>query len=243
VAAFGTLPSLYTGRLWGHIDAIVVRGGGGPVAGPLIGGAVRSLTAVGAVDTSVALPEGQEAVERASRAHGYGDEELRLFVLVEPSMVPMARHRGDVEVRAASSRDAGMIAALIRLFADEYGEPSAADAASVLRYLRTGRVGALVASLGHEPAGLLAFSTSYHPSFGRCTTVDDLVVSRTARRRGVASALLDQALGRARAAGAARAHLWLQPGNGAAEALYRSRGFRESGKVLVRHAGSPPVQR
>ena len=48
-----------------------------------------------------------------------------------------------------------------------------------------------------EPVGLLAYSTSCRPwSAGRCATIDDLVVRPDVRRRGIATALIDQALRR-----------------------------------------------
>lgn len=234
LAAFGALPSLYTGRPWGHIDLVAVRDEDEAVATSLVAGAVHALAALGAVEMSLALPAHGGPAERAGRAHGFGDEELGLHVRHVRGDLPTDRP-DDVQVRSATPDDAGTIAELVRLFADEYGEPCGADLASVLRYFRTDRVGALVASLDDEIVGLLAFSSSFHPSFGRCATVDDLVVRRTARRRGVASALVDEAMVRTCADGAERVSLWLQPDNTAAEALYRRHGFCEEGRVLVRH--------
>lgn len=53
----------------------------------------------------------------------------------------------------------------------------------------------------------------------------DVAVARAARRLGVGRALLDAALARARAAGAARVLLEVRAGNVAARALYAALGF------------------
>ena len=61
---------------------------------------------------------------------------------------------------------------------------------------------------------------------GAFWTVRDLFVARENRRGGIACALLDHVVDRARAAGALRVSLQTEAGNGPAQALYASHGFR-----------------
>ena len=55
--------------------------------------------------------------------------------------------------------------------------------------------------------------------------IANLAVAPTARRRGVARALLEQIIGEARASGLGRLFLEVRESNAAARALYNSRGF------------------
>jgi len=234
-----TLPSVYTGRRWGHVDDVVVTGRREALTTVLVDEAVRTFERAGVSDTSVAVPAGDDAVERACRRSGYGDEQLVLLNRAaghaqgpaSPASVPM---------RAAEVGDAESIAGLVRLFAEEYGEASGADAASVMAYIDHPAVDALLALSGDTPIGLLAYSVSFRPaSGGPCATIDDLFVRPDARRRGVAGALIGQALASLVKRGSdGRVSLWLQHGNDAAMRLYRGRGFRPAGALLIRH-GSP----
>lgn len=229
-----TLPSVYTGCLWSHLDDVVVRHEDEAVLRSLLTEAIRRLRQAGAVDASIAVPGRGGVVERACRSCGFGDEELQVLVREGGVGLPATGPSG-VNVRPASRDDVVSIVGLVRLFAEEYGEPCGADSASVLDYLRNPAVGALLAHADDEPVGLLAHSASFRPSYGRCGTIDDLVVRPDVRRRGIATALLDRALRRFSATGAERVSLWLQPGNDAALSLYGRSGFRHGGTLLVRH--------
>jgi len=70
-----------------------------------------------------------------------------------------------------------------------------------------------------------------------------LAVEPTARRIGVGSRLLDQALSRAARQGATRAFLEVAADNIAAQRLYASAGFSEVGRRSSYYArlGSPPI--
>ncbi|MBE0528165.1 MAG: GNAT family N-acetyltransferase, partial [Thermoleophilia bacterium] len=223
-----TVPSVYTGRRWGHMDDVVVTGHREAVARSLVDEALRTLEQAGVADTSVAVPAGDDALERACRRCGYGDEQLVLLrrdagAASRSTSPALATSPAHVLVRPAQTGDAGSIAALVRLFAEEYGEVSAADAASVTAYLEHPEVDALLALSADVPVGLLAFSVSCRPwSGGPCATIDDLVVRPDARRRGVAAALIGQALSGLRKTGSDRlVSLWLQDGNDTATRLYR----------------------
>jgi tRNA threonylcarbamoyl adenosine modification protein YeaZ/ribosomal-protein-alanine acetyltransferase len=64
---------------------------------------------------------------------------------------------------------------------------------------------------------------------GEVADLENLATLPGQRRNGVARALLDDAIGAARARGAARVVLEVRVSNDAAQALYRARGFRLSG--------------
>ena len=234
-----TIPSVYTGRRWGHLDDVVVTGRREAVAKALVDEALRTLEQAGVSDTSVAVPAGDDAVERACRRCGYGDEQL-ILLRRDAGDTSRAASPAHVLVRPAETGDAESIAGLVRLFAGEYGEVSAADAASVTAYLQHPGVDALLAFSKDAVVGLLACSVSFRPwSGGSCATIDDLVVRPDARRRGVATALIGQALAGFRRTGSdRRVSLWLQDGNDAAMRLYRRWGFRPVGTLLIRHGSA-----
>ncbi|GIF12434.1 GNAT family N-acetyltransferase [Actinoplanes teichomyceticus] len=136
----------------------------------------------------------------------------------------------------------GELADLFDAYRRHYGEPGDAPrtAAWLREQLRTQRLRAAAAI--HTPADRVA---AYHGSTGatvigfvttavlpaslRLETfwlVRDLFVAPGHRRVGVARALLDHAVTRARSAGALRLTLQTEPQNLAALALYTSAGFR-----------------
>jgi RimJ/RimL family protein N-acetyltransferase len=82
--------------------------------------------------------------------------------------------------------------------------------------------------------GSISIRRDDHPVTHHVATLDMLVVS-THRRRGVGSALLDEALRWARSHGVERIELSVYPNNDAAIALYRRFGFVQEGR-LVRHS-------
>jgi RimJ/RimL family protein N-acetyltransferase len=82
--------------------------------------------------------------------------------------------------------------------------------------------------------GSISIRRDDHPVTHHVATLDMLVVP-THRRRGIGSALLDEALRWARSYGVERIELSVYPHNDAALALYRRFGFVEEGR-LVRHS-------
>ncbi len=80
--------------------------------------------------------------------------------------------------------------------------------------------------------------------------IDELAVDAWARRRGVASALLEACADRARAAGRRRLTLWVTIDNAGGRALYDATGFAESrrrrwlvGRLLFRAPGAILMER
>jgi len=82
--------------------------------------------------------------------------------------------------------------------------------------------------------GSIAIRRDEHPVTHHVATLDMLVVP-SHRRRGVGSALLDEALRWARSYGIERIELSVYPSNDGAIALYRRFGFVQEGR-LVRHS-------
>ncbi|MEX2204249.1 MAG: GNAT family N-acetyltransferase [Actinomycetota bacterium] len=82
--------------------------------------------------------------------------------------------------------------------------------------------------------GSISIRRDDHPVTHHVATLDMLVVS-THRRRGVGSALLEEALRWARTYGVERIELSVYPSNDGAIALYRRFGFVQEGR-LVRHS-------
>ncbi len=96
-------------------------------------------------------------------------------------------------------------------------------------------VGILVAELGGSIAGYLLHHPSYDPDLGgRVTTIVDLCVSRTVRRRGIGRALVNAALDRSRRNGE-QALVWrVRPANQGALRFYESLGAAmDSGPVSM----------
>lgn len=93
--------------------------------------------------------------------------------------------------------------------------------------LDTGEGTVLAAHLeeGAPPCGLLVLAGRERPRLG-------MLVAAEARRRGVGRALLEAAVGWARAAGAAEVSLLVFTHNEAAAALYARHGFLDRGVLL-----------
>lgn len=93
------------------------------------------------------------------------------------------------------------------------------------------RQGESVVLLARLDNGTAAGFTQLYPMFSSVRTariwvLNDLFVAPTARRRGVARALLDAAAAFARDDGAIRLELETTPDNGSAQTLYRAAGWR-----------------
>ena len=133
-----------------------------------------------------------------------------------------------ISIRPATVDDADAIAPLFDLYRTFYQQP--ADLALAQRFIGD--------RLRHEQSVILlaefdgktvAF-TQLFPSFssvraGRSWILNDLYVQASARRNGIARALLQAAADFARADGAIRLELETDPDNRSAQALYRHMGW------------------
>ena len=131
-------------------------------------------------------------------------------------------------IRRATVDDVDAIAPLFNHYRMFYHQPS--DEALAQRFigerLQRGESVIFLAEVGGKVAGF----TQLFPSFssvraGRAFVLNDLYVDITARRLGVARALLQAATDFARADGAIRMELETDPDNLSAQALYRHMGW------------------
>lgn len=134
-----------------------------------------------------------------------------------------------IRVRHADRADLDALAALMDAYRSFYGQPPDRRAARdfLEQRLHRGESVLLIASAIAGPA--LGF-TQLYPSFssvslGRIFVLNDLFVIPEARRRGVASGLLDAAAAHAREAGALRLSLSTAVDNTAAQTLYSAKGW------------------
>jgi GNAT superfamily N-acetyltransferase len=134
-----------------------------------------------------------------------------------------------IAVRRASSADARALAPLFDRYRVFYGQaPDMARARAFLdARLDRGESVVLLAERDAQPVGF----TQLFPSFSSVYTaslwvLNDLYVDASARRRGVAQALLTAAAGFARDTGALRLELETDHDNHAAQALYRRLGWQ-----------------
>ena len=139
-------------------------------------------------------------------------------------------HMNDFTTRRANADDIARVAPLFDAYRSFYGQPSdvtRADAFLRERHAR-GESALLLAERGGEAIGF----THLYPLFSSVRTarvwlLNDLFVADSARRQGVARALLDAAAAFAREQGAAGLMLETGRDNGPARALYRAAGWNE----------------
>lgn len=140
-----------------------------------------------------------------------------------------------VAIRQASGGDLDTVVALARVLRDEHATLGAADAA-VERVRHRGRLadlrtGVWLAVAGDVPAGLVVLQppgTLVSPLHapGDAIHVAELVVVPAARGRGIAAALLAEALGWAAVIGYRHVTLHVHADNAAAGRFWRARGVR-----------------
>lgn len=135
-----------------------------------------------------------------------------------------------LEIRQATSAD---IAVLVDLMADFYAEAdfaldrdwAARSFAALLADPQ--RNAAWIAWLGGKPVGHAVLCARHSMEFGGLDgSIDDLYVRPTARRRGIARALLERLIAHARAQGVLALHVEVAPTNAAAQAIYAAHGLR-----------------
>ena len=136
----------------------------------------------------------------------------------------------DFAIRRASDADIAGVAPLFDAYRSFYGQPS--DVARAEAFLRERLANDESALLLAERGGEALGFTHLYPLFSSVRTarlwlLNDLFVADSARRQGVAHALLDAAAAFAREQGAAGLMLETGRDNGPARALYRAAGWNE----------------
>jgi ribosomal protein S18 acetylase RimI-like enzyme len=133
-----------------------------------------------------------------------------------------------VGVRRLSASEAGTAARLFALYREFYGKPFDLDVAEQFLRERIGRDESvvLVAELDGQAVGF----TQLYPGFSSVSAapawvLNDLYVLASARGRGVADALLEQAEAVAREAGAVALSLQTARDNHVAQRVYERQGY------------------
>ncbi len=136
----------------------------------------------------------------------------------------------DLAITRAGPADLDALSVLFDGYRQFYGQPSDLPRARdwLRSRLRVGESVVLVAKRGGKTVGF----AQLYPMFSSVRTartwiLNDLFVDSTARRKGVARALLDAAAAFAREDGAAGIALETMRDNDAARALYRAAGWNE----------------
>lgn len=136
----------------------------------------------------------------------------------------------DLAITRAGPADLDALSVLFDGYRQFYGQPSDLPRARdwLRSRLRVGESVVLVAKRGGKTVGF----AQLYPMFSSVRTartwiLNDLFVDSTARRKGVARALLDAAAAFAREDGAAGISLETMRDNDAARALYRAAGWNE----------------
>jgi ribosomal protein S18 acetylase RimI-like enzyme len=134
----------------------------------------------------------------------------------------------ELRVREAGLSDATAVRGLLEELAAGEGETPDVAADDVRRFLIDDRRTALVATLGDEVIGLLAYAV--YPSFFRSADwaqAGFLIVASHARRRGAGRLLVETACRECAARGLHEVQIATLPHNEAARRLYRRCGFVE----------------
>lgn len=143
-----------------------------------------------------------------------------------------------LSIRRAGPADLDTLAPLFDAYRVFYAQPSDLERARAFLHerLTRGESVALLAELDAAPAGF----TQLYPTFSsvsaaRVWVLNDLFVAGSARRRGVAQALLAAAAEFAGHDGAIRLELETAPDNHGAQALYEATGWRRYDDTLRYH--------
>lgn len=138
-------------------------------------------------------------------------------------------------VRPAVPADADALVALGRAVASEeelwltYDRSRSDERRNLRGVRRDPNVAIFVAETPAGFAGRLSIARNRHPYSSHVAEVG-LMVAANQRRRGVGTALMQEALNWARAAGITKVELEVFPHNAPAIALYRKLGFEEEGR-------------
>ena len=143
-----------------------------------------------------------------------------------------------INVRRAGMDDLDSLALLFDAYRQFYAQPPDQDRARAFLAERIARDESVL--LLAEHAGAAAGFVQLYPLFssvraGRIWTLNDLFVAPTARRLGVARALLQAACAYGRATGALGLQLETTRDNRNAQTLYRSEGWQDGDTLWFHH--------
>jgi ribosomal protein S18 acetylase RimI-like enzyme len=142
----------------------------------------------------------------------------------------------DISIREAQLGDEPLVVGLIQELAEAGGDSSPITEEYVRTYLAFPDSHVLLAEVQGRAIGLLSYTIRpdlYHAASSGL--IEELVVLRTDRGRGVASALLSEVLQRLAAAGCVEVSVATMPDNADAQRLYRSHGLVDEAIFLETH--------
>lgn len=147
-----------------------------------------------------------------------------------------------ITVRQAALSDLEALSPLLDGYRQFYGRASDLSAATAFLLERFNH-GESVLFIAHEDNQAVGFAQLY-PSFSsvslaRIFVLNDLFVYECARRKGVASKLMDAAVDYARSLGAVRVSLSTATTNETAQRLYQSAGWKRDEQFFVYHFAIP----
>lgn len=193
--------------------------------------ALRRCTGVLLSGIDVADP--QDARAEGGRPSWNSGPSLSIMIEKLPDPVREAEITFD-PVREA---DPGVLLEMARAFRGEEGHPLGPEAEAAIARIAGGEPVARawrVRGAG-EALGYVVITLGYSAEYGgRDGFVDDLYLVPKARGRGLGRELLDFALLEASRLGIGTLHLEVEAANEAATRLYRSAGFEETGRRLMR---------
>ncbi len=138
-------------------------------------------------------------------------------------------------VRAA---DGPELLALARAFHDEGGQSLDAAGEAAVLPIAAGEVlarGWILRRAGATAVGYLVLTIGYSIEYGgRDGFLDEIYLVPELRGQGLGRGVIAFALEQARLLGINTLHLEVEPGNAAADRLYRAVGFTETGRRLMR---------
>lgn len=143
-------------------------------------------------------------------------------------------------IRDAAAKDATEVVRLTRELAQAEGESTLISPEYVVRYLSHPGCCILLAELGGQVVGLLSYSIRpdlYHAA--DCCLIEELIVGEQARRQGVGSVLVQEAIRRAAQGRCAEISVSTMPDNLAALRFYRRHGLVDEAILLERHLEQP----
>jgi ribosomal protein S18 acetylase RimI-like enzyme len=141
-----------------------------------------------------------------------------------------------ISIREAKPGDESFIVRLIQELAETSGDSSPITHAYVKDYLSSPVSHVLLAEENARVIGLLSYSVRpdlYHA--GNSGLIEELVVLKSERGRGVGSALMSEVLERLASLGCAEASVAAMPDNEGAIRFYKSHGLVDEAIFLEKH--------
>jgi ribosomal protein S18 acetylase RimI-like enzyme len=145
----------------------------------------------------------------------------------------------DVQILPVTTEDVETLLAMAKAFHAEDGHPLSPAGEAALSQLAFGDPfgRAWIARTGGRAAGYVVITMGFSIEYGgRDGFVDDLYVMPEMRKQGLGRKCLDFAISQAAGLGIRTLHLEVEKANTQASEFYRSAGFEETGRKLMRRA-------